>query len=216
MRSVIGWWLYCVRKLHNLKGRRLRMWVSIVHEMLSHTSHPARCSVCVSVCMSVSVWWGGGEERDCRDVRCTVHHYLCQFLYIHNVKQIALKNKCLFSRKKPPNLLKMTYKETFSHYTFPLAGEASSKILLFSFWLVQSFVMSSRWLSKSTSSVWSPESSIWLAIARVSSHCLSIILWRKWGERGFQMYESACTTHCALLEMRKDQDHCHFVLSSDK
>lgn len=61
-------------------------------------------------------------------------------------------------------------------YMLPLAGEASSAILLFSFWLVQSFVMSSRWLSKSTSSEWSPESSIWPAIARVSSHCRSMIL----------------------------------------
>lgn len=61
-------------------------------------------------------------------------------------------------------------------YMLPLAGEASSAILLFSFWLVQSFVMSSRWPSKSTSSEWSPESSIWPAIARVSSHCRSMIL----------------------------------------
>ena len=63
-----------------------------------------------------------------------------------------------------------------SSHTFPLTGEASSAILAFSFWLVQSFVMSSKWLSKSTKSVWSPESSSWLATERVSSHCLSIIL----------------------------------------
>ncbi len=71
-----------------------------------------------------------------------------------------------------------------SIYMLPLAGEASSAILVLSFWLVQSFVMSSKWLSKSTNSVWSPDSSIWQAIARVSSHCLSIILSRirKWGQ----------------------------------
>lgn len=65
-----------------------------------------------------------------------------------------------------------------SAYRLPLAGEASSSILWFSFSLVQSFVMSSKWLSKSTSSVWSPDSSIWVAMARVSSHCLSMILLR--------------------------------------
>lgn len=62
------------------------------------------------------------------------------------------------------------------NYMLPLAGEASSAILVFSFWLVQSFVMSSKWLSKSTNSAWSPDSSIWLAIAWVSSQCRSIIL----------------------------------------
>lgn len=60
-----------------------------------------------------------------------------------------------------------------------MAGETSSMILALSFGLVQSFVMSSKWLSKSTNSAWSPELNSWLTTEQVSSHCRSIILMKK-------------------------------------
>lgn len=61
-------------------------------------------------------------------------------------------------------------------HILPLAGETSSVILALSFWLVQSFVMSSKWLSKSTKSAWSPEVKSCWATEHVSSHWRSIIL----------------------------------------